>query len=87
MLLDACLEFLDPGKKREKKIDRDYRVMVLPVSFLTMAFSVKFSLFPAQAAGARPFSAARERMQRERKGGNHVSPLLKPLTRPLRRVD
>ena len=47
MLLDARREFLDPGKKREKEIDRDYRVMVLSFSFLTMAFSVKFSHFPA----------------------------------------
>ena len=36
-------------------------------------------LFPsAHAAGAPPFSAVRERRQRERKGGNHVSPLWTP---------
>ena len=34
-----------------------------------------FFLETAPAAGALPFSDVRERKQRERKGGNHVSPL------------
>ena len=34
-----------------------------------------FFLSTAHAAGAHPFSGGRERMQRERKGGNRVFPL------------
>ena len=38
----------------------------------------KFTFQSAHAARAHPFSAARERMQRERKGGNRVFPLWTP---------
>ena len=39
---------------------------------------ISFLLFAAHAAGAHPFSAAGERMQRERKGENHVPPFETP---------
>ena len=45
-------------------------------TYSVILFSQKKPIFDcAQAARARPFSAARERAERERKGGSHVSPL------------
>ena len=57
------------------------KVDSFPIFFISLLSQKKLIFDCAQAARAPSFSAARERRQRDRKGGSRVSPLLKPLTK------
>ena len=65
-------------KLKTKSFSLQVSVRKINRFFESLLSQKKLNFDCAQAARAHPFSAARERVERDRKGGNHVSPLWTP---------